>query len=227
MGRSITSTGRDRSRDRSRTGGTGKKQRRAGAGTGRTGESTGDTGQTGSTGRTGESTGDTGPAAAVVGIVATDHQIAPEQPIVLELLTQDTTAAPEPIPDNLAAEAAAALDQAPADPALAPEAPVDPPYDPDLVTEWDMYMKMAVDLIAKVALPQWNLSDDEKTELTKSTAHILQDLFPGGLSGRYAPYLRLITVTGFIVVTRHKEHGGKLPGLGPKPESKPDIVAQQ
>ncbi len=220
MGRSITRTGRGRSR----TGATGKKQRRAGAGAGRTGESTGRAGQTNGTGDTGESTGGSGPLAAVVGIVATDHQIAPEQPMDL-LLTQDT-AAPEPIPDNLAAEAAAAIGQAPVDPALAPEPPAYV-YDPDKVTEWDMYMQLAVNLIAKVALPQWNLTDDEKNELTKSTAHILEDLFPGGLSGRYAPYLRLIVVSGVIVITRAKEHDGKLPGLGPKPEPKADVVAQQ
>lgn len=135
----------------------------------------------------------------------------------MELLTQ-LEPAPETIPESLAAEAAAAIGQAPLDPSIAPVAPERPPYDPEMPTEWDMYMMMAVNVVAKVALPQWNLTDEEKHELTKSTAHILQDLFPGGLSGRYAPYLRLITVAGVIVITRHKEHGGKLPGLGPKKE---------
>lgn len=197
----------------------GKHRRKAGARTGTNSNSKrpaktgpGDTGTAGET--AGGGTGGTG-ETALVAIVATDHQIAPESTV--ELLTQDI-AAPEPIPENLAAEAAAAIGQAPADPSIAPAEPVDPPYDPNMVTEWDMYMDMAVNVISKVALPQWNLTNDEKNELTKSTAHILQDLFPGGLAGRYAPYLRLITVTGFIVVTRHREHGGKLPGLGPKKE---------
>jgi hypothetical protein len=213
MGRRKKTTGKHRS-------GTGRKEytkrqrasaRASSGGAGGAGETAGAV-----TGGTGEST-----EAALVGILAPNHQIAPEKTV--ELLEQ-LEPAPESIPDNLAAEAAAAIGQAPEDPSIAPAAPVDPPYDPNKVTEWDMYMQMAVNLVAKIALPQWNLTDDEKNELTKSTAHILEDLFPGGLAGRYAPYLRLITVTGFIVVTRHKEHGGKLPGLGPKRE---EVVSQQ
>ena len=143
----------------------------------------------------------------------------------MELLTQ-LEPEPEPIPDNLAAEADAALGAAPVDPVLAPAAPDPNAYDPDKATEWDMYMRMAVELLANVGLPQWEISDEEKNELTKSLAHILEDLFPGGLSGRYAPYLRLITVSGIIVVTRYKQHGGKFPGIGPKAIEKPaDINA--
>lgn len=135
----------------------------------------------------------------------------------MELL-QQLKPAPEPIPENLAAEAAAALGAAPVDPALAPEIPVQV-YDPDKATEWDMYVLLAVQLLVKVGLPQWEITDDEKNELTKSLAHVLEDLFPGGIDGRYAPYFRLITVSGCIVISRAKQHGGKLPGIGPKAKS--------
>jgi hypothetical protein len=142
----------------------------------------------------------------------------------VELLTQ-LEPTPDPVPEHLAAEADAALGAAPIDAAAAPPAPDPNEYDPNKATEWDMYMSMAVELLANVGLPQWNLTAHEKNELTKSLAHILEDLFPGGLSGRYAPYLRLLTVSGFIVITRYREHGGELPGIGPKPEKKPDVVA--
>jgi hypothetical protein len=216
MGRRKQSTGRGRR-------GTGKKYIKRSAAKRNTGR--GDTGAAGEStgGESGASTENTG--AEVVGILAADNSIIVER-APMELLEQ-SPAAPEPIPEILAAEAAAALSEAPADTGAAPSgAPAQAPYDPDMATEWDMYMAMAVNLIAKVVLPQWNLTDEEKHELTKSTAHILQDLFPGGLSGRYAPYLRLIVVSGAIVITRHKEHGGKLPGLGPK-RDKEEVIASQ
>lgn len=119
---------------------------------------------------------------------------------------------------SLEAEANNAMASAP--PPLDAPAPAGAPdpneYDPNKETEWDMYMQMAVELLANVGLPQWNLNPHEKNELQKSLAHILEAQFPGGLSGKYAPYLRLITVGGIICVTRYQEHGGKLPGIGAK-----------
>jgi hypothetical protein len=119
---------------------------------------------------------------------------------------------------QLEAEANAALATAPEEPVMIDGAPVPPvaTYDPNAPTEWDPYMQMAVEITAKVALPQWNLTADEKTEIQKSLAHILEQLYPGGLSGKFAPYLRLITVCGVITVTRAQANGGKLPGFGAK-----------
>lgn len=212
MGRRKQGTGKRRSEHRRKSGPKNDTQRAASS------TGSGDTGGAGPTaGADAVATGET----TVVAIMATDHQIAPER-APMELI--EISPAAEPIPENLAAEAAAALGQAPEEPALAPVPPTAPPYDPEMATEWDMYMQMAVGLVAKIVLPQWNLTDDEKHELTKSTAHILQDLFPGGLSGRFAPYLRLITVSGIIIISRHKEHGGKFPGIGPKRE---EVVSTQ
>lgn len=124
---------------------------------------------------------------------------------------------------QLEAEAHAALAAGPAPVAAvdgAPLAPVDE-YDPNAVTEWDPYMQMAVEVLSNIGVPQWNLNPHEKNELTKSLAHILEQLYPGGLSGKYAPYLRLITVCGVITFTRVQENGGKLPGFGPKKIEQP------
>ena len=148
--------------------------------------------------------GSTGEIAEMVGSPHADHQgIAPVENIA-----------------QLEAEANAALAAAPVEPALSPAPAPVPEYDPNAPTEWDMYMQIAVEMLANVGLPQWNLNPHEKNELTKSLAHILEQQFPGGLSGRYAPYLRLITVAGLVCVTRYQEHG-RLPGFGAKLIEKP------
>lgn len=136
-------------------------------------------------------------------------------------------------PATLEAEVSAALADAPPDPLAPPPPGADPGSGPppDPAAEWRPFMGNAVTLTDKLILPQWDLSEEEKTELTESLAGCMAQLFPDGLNGKYACWFRLIAVATVIPAIRYVQNDGKLPPLGPKRKKKPadddSVVSEQ
>ena len=108
-------------------------------------------------------------------------------------------------------QAAADDAAAQAPPGAAGGAPGAPP-----VNSWRPFIIPTVTIGAMVVLPQWQLTPEEQHEIADSLSECLEQLFPGGLDGRYACYVRLLMCTGAIILTRYQAGGGKLPGLGPR-----------
>jgi len=127
---------------------------------------------------------------------------------------------------QLEAEANAAIATAPLDTVEAPEVTgALVPMEESHVEEWKVFMGHTVGVVAVVALPQWELTGDEKRELSESLAGCLDQLFPGGLDGKYACWFRLVAAAGGITVVRLAQNGGKLPGFGPRRKSDTDTEA--
>ena len=93
------------------------------------------------------------------------------------------------------------------------------------VEEWRVFMGHTVGVVSVVALPQWELTDGERRELAESLAGCLDQMFPGGLDGKYACWFRLVAAAGGIAVVRIASNGGKLPGFGPRRKSDTDTAA--
>jgi hypothetical protein len=110
--------------------------------------------------------------------------------------------------EQLIREAEAAAAGAPVDP-LAPGA--------ELLTvndSWAVLMPPTVEVICGVVLPAWEIrKDDEQEPLAAAMAECMEQIFPGGIDGKYGCWVRLITVCGAITVSRVATNGGKLPPL--------------
>lgn len=142
---------------------------------------------------------DSGPPGAAVGAGGVEH-----------LGVAGSTA-------QLIAEAEAAGAAAPVDPAtLAPgEAP-----NPN--GEWKMLTPPAVEVICGVVLPAWEIRAEEQRPVSEALAECLEQVFPGGIEGKYACWVRLLVCCGAITVARVATNGGKLPPLFlPKGAKKP------
>jgi len=145
---------------------------------------------------------------------------------------------PDPAPPlgtetlRLAAEADAVLSMAPEDPALG--APGEPaPGAAPLIDPVESFRPVVTGLVGitcVTVLPQWELNDQERGELSESMSMCLAQLFPDGLDGKYACWFRLVACLGVITVDRAVKNGGKLPGIGPKKpaaEPAPEHAAAQ
>lgn len=92
------------------------------------------------------------------------------------------------------------------------------------------FMANAMPIVSLVLLPQWELTEAERKELAESLGQCLDQLFPGGLDGKYACWVRLVVTCGGIAAGRVMQHG-RLPGFGPKPlpkvEKASDASGQQ
>jgi len=138
---------------------------------------------------------------------------------------------PDPNTQNLAAELAAAEAAIPADPTLPPPpgTPEPPPAAAVDSASCSDLTPGLVEIIAATVLPAWNLTEDEKREFSGALGECLDQLFPGGLSGKYACWLRLVACSAVIVVSRASANGGKLPRIGPrleKPEKAEAVPAE-
>lgn len=67
-----------------------------------------------------------------------------------------------------------------------------------------------------IVLPQWQITADEQTHFSAAAADCLEQLFPGGLGGKYACWIRLITAGCAITIARATQPGG-LPPLFNRP----------
>ncbi len=117
-------------------------------------------------------------------------------------------------PAELLAEADAALAGAAPEALTADGQP--PPPIVDATAEFRMVLTGPISLATVFVLPQWEITDDERTELTESMSMCFAQLFPDGINGKYACWFRLVACSGIIVATRFAKGGGKLPGIGPK-----------
>lgn len=133
---------------------------------------------------------------------------------------------------HLEAEATAAMAGAPLEGEVLPPtgatAPTPEETEEAQIHEWESILLLPLSMIDRILLPQWNLTDVEKTEFRQAMAQCLNQLFPGGINGRWGCWLRLAGCSGLIVAVRAAENGGKLPAIGPKrseEESDPNAPA--
>lgn len=136
-----------------------------------------------------------GPGAAPAGPQAAPGQLSGVEP--LELVGES--------PERLTAEAQAALETAPAD--LAPGETAPEPSAP-----WSMLTPALTDITCAVVFPAWEITPDERGEISPALAECMEQLFPGGIEGRYACWVRLIAACGAITVSRVYKHG-RIPPL--------------
>lgn len=116
---------------------------------------------------------------------------------------------------GLAAEAAAAL---PGDTGGAVTAV-------DSSGSWAQLTPHLTTITCAVVLPQWKISTEEQHEVSGALGQCMEQLFPGGIDGKYACWVRLIAACGAITISRAQQPGG-LPPLfmnkrRPKPEPPP------
>lgn len=122
---------------------------------------------------------------------------------------------------RLTAEADAAVAGAPVDES-APVGAVQA-----LPDSWSPLIEGMTPMLRIAVFPQWNISDAEATEFAESLGQCLDQIFPGGIAGPYACFVRLIVCCGGIVATRAIVHG-QIPPLGPrraKPEKETGTAA--
>lgn len=123
--------------------------------------------------------------------------------------------------DRLIAEAEAAAAGAPViDPATGQAATAEPI---NVSGQWSMLTPPVVEIGCGVVLPAWQIGPVEQRCIAEPLAECLEQVFPGGIEGKYACWVRLITACGAITVSRVQANGGKLPRIGPnfRPESAP------
>lgn len=104
-----------------------------------------------------------------------------------------------------------------ADAALASVPPVEgsAPIDAAPVESWAPVVEGCVPLMRLAVFPQWDLQDAECAEFAGALGQCLDQVFPGGVTGPYACWVRLVASCGLIVGARYMTLG-KLPPLGPK-----------
>lgn len=111
-------------------------------------------------------------------------------------------------PEQLIREAELAAAGAPIDPS-SPGAPA--PLDPN--GSWALITPPTVSVICGVVLPAWEIRAEEQSEISGALAQCLEQVFPGGVDGKYACWIRLCMACGAITVSRVATNGGKLPPL--------------
>jgi hypothetical protein len=79
--------------------------------------------------------------------------------------------------------------------------------------QWSALTPPAVEVICAVVLPAWQIQTAEQRPVSEALAECLEQVFPGGIEGRYACWVRLIFACGAITVSRVAQNGGKLPPL--------------
>jgi len=112
--------------------------------------------------------------------------------------------------DGLIAEAEAAAASAPAIDPLTGQAGA-PELNPN--GQWSALTAPAVEVLCGVVLPAWEIDGEQQKQIAEPLAECLEQLFPGGVDGRYACWVRLIVASGAITVGVAARNGGKLPPL--------------
>jgi hypothetical protein len=79
--------------------------------------------------------------------------------------------------------------------------------------EWRTLTPHLVTVTCGVVLPRWAIPTTDQAEVAESLGLCLEQLFPGGVDGKYACWVRLVFACGAITVSTAQRHGGKLPPL--------------
>lgn len=116
-------------------------------------------------------------------------------------------------PERLIAEVEAAAASAPIADPVTGQPQVDQVAPPNVNGEWAVLTPPVVEVVAAVVFPRWNIGPDKQRPLSESLAECMDQLFPGGVEGKYACWVRLIAVCGTITVGAAAENGGRLPPL--------------
>lgn len=77
---------------------------------------------------------------------------------------------------------------------------------------WSQLTPPGVQVISAVVFPAWQITPAEQSEISPALAECLEQLFPGGINGKYACWLRLVLCCGAITVSR-VQNGGRIPPL--------------
>lgn len=110
--------------------------------------------------------------------------------------------------DQLIAEAEAAAAGIPnADPAAGQPADLNPNG------QWSALTPPAAKVLSIVVFPAWKIPDAERDEFAAASAECLEQVFPGGIEGKYACWVRVLVTAGAITVGAVARNGGKLPPL--------------
>lgn len=115
-------------------------------------------------------------------------------------------------PERLIAEVQAAAASAPIADPITGQPQIDQAAT-DPAGEWSALTPHIVTVACGVVLPRWEIPPTEQTEVAESMGQCLEQLFPGGIEGRYACWVRLVMACGAITISTAHRHGGKLPPL--------------
>lgn len=108
--------------------------------------------------------------------------------------------------ERLIAEAQSATAGIPGDPLAETAGQLDPNG------QWSALTPPLVKITCGVVLPAWQINNTEQGEISEALGQCLEQLFPGGINGQYACWVRLIFCCGAITVSRVQQHG-RLPPL--------------
>lgn len=85
---------------------------------------------------------------------------------------------------------------------------------------WKQITPGVVDVACIVVLPQWKIEKDERGLVSESLSECLEQVFPGGLDGKYACWIKLIFAVGGIAAARAMQPGGMPPLFQNKPKAR-------
>lgn len=91
-----------------------------------------------------------------------------------------------------------------------------PALDPALANpngQWSALTPPTVEVLCAVVLPAWRIQPAEQRPVSEALAECLEQVFPGGIEGKYACWVRLLVACGAITVSRVATNGGRLPPL--------------
>lgn len=92
------------------------------------------------------------------------------------------------------------------------------------LTSWAQITGDGVDIVAICFLPQWNLTDKERTRVSERLSRMLDLLCPVRMSPVIEAVIGVALTVGGIAASRALTNGGRLPPLGPvraKPAQEP------
>jgi hypothetical protein len=79
--------------------------------------------------------------------------------------------------------------------------------------QWSALTPPTVEVLCAVVLPAWQIQPGEQRPVAEALAECLEQVFPGGIEGKYACWVRLMVACGAITVSRVATNNGKLPPL--------------
>lgn len=86
---------------------------------------------------------------------------------------------------------------------------------------WSALTPGLVTVTCGIVLPQWQVPANEQIEVAAALGECMEQLFPGGIEGRYACWVRLVFACGAVSISAVNRHGGRLPPLFMKPAKPP------